>query len=145
MISYPYKLRLKTDDVALLLPAFQPVVEKIFAHLQDLGFEPVVFDTLRTQAEADHNAAKGTGSKNSMHLYGAACDLVCNQHSWKCHVHGCKFYEQLRQLALKHAYIGPEGDFPHFQALPVSQQALFRRLTESQRNAFARVWLMKRG
>ncbi len=142
--DYPYVPKVRVDDPALLLPSFQPVVGKVFWRLVELGFVPVVFDTLRTPAEALKNVQKGTGSKNSLHLHGAACDLVCSDHLWSCREHKCKFYDHLRELWLEHAYIGPLGDYPHGQALPVSQQANFRALPPAQRDAFVKVWLAKK-
>ncbi len=144
MVQYPYALRYQADDPALLLPSFQPVVERIFARMQDLGFQPIIFDTLRTQAEADRNAAKGTGSKTSLHLFGAAVDMICNRHGWACKAKDCRFYDTLRKLYLKECYIGPAGDMPHGQALPVGQQVNFRRLPPEQRDVFVKVWLAKR-
>lgn len=124
--AYPYKPRYRTDDPDLLLPSFRPVAERIFARLQELGFRPVVFDTLRTTEEALADAKKGTGVVDSMHLYGAACDIICNLHGWSCKAKGCKFFTALRRLALAECCIGPEGDMPHFQAVPVGrwQQAI---------------------
>lgn len=143
--DYTYAVKTRVDDPQLLLPAFQPIVGRIFWRMVELGFEPVIFDTLRTQAEADKNAANKKGSKNSLHLFGAAVDLTCARHGWLCHTQECAFYTTLRKLYLRHCYIGPAGDYPHGQAIPVSQQALFRGLPESQRNAFVKVWLLKRG
>jgi hypothetical protein len=115
-----YKLKYRQDDVDLLLPTFRASVVRVVARMQALGFEPVVFDTLRTLEEAARNAAKGTGILNSLHLYGAACDVICNVHGWTCNAKRCKFYTVLRRVALAEGCcIGPAGDLPHFQAIPV--------------------------
>jgi hypothetical protein len=117
-----YKLKYRQDDVDLLLPTFRASVVRVVARMQALGFEPVVFDTLRTLEEAARNAAKGTGILNSLHLYGAACDVICNVHGWSCAAQKCKFYRRLREVYLADGCcMGPVGDLPHFQAVPVGR------------------------
>src|SRR4051812_1339169 len=87
--------RYKQDDIALLLPSFQPEVQFILDDMKRQGFKPVLFDGFRTPAEALRNAAKGTGKANSPHLYGVAADVICDDHGWACADKRCKFYVKL--------------------------------------------------
>lgn len=120
------------DDIALLLPCFQPYVRYVKQALVERGFHPVVWDTLRTQAEANANAKRGTGSKNSMHMHGVAVDFICGEHMWGCQAEGCGFFEALQEigkaLGLVCVHIKGHIDWPHLQCVSVADQNAVRRL-----------------
>lgn len=140
----------KADDVGLLLPSFQPVARALLKRLEMLGYEPVPRDTLRTPAEALANAAKGTGIVDSIHLHGAAMDVICGVHGWDCVKHGCDFYNVLGREARNHGLVWG-GDWrrvdkPHVQCVTVAEQKALRALaTWDEKDDFVRARLVKRG
>lgn len=126
------KLRYREDSLDLLLPSFRERVERVLRTLRVQKFTPVVFDTMRTPEEADANARRGKGIKDSMHMYGVAADIICNEHGWTCRMHGCKFFTKLGAAAKAHGCTWG-GDFksvdmPHIQGIPVKAQAAMRAL-----------------
>lgn len=134
--------RYKADDINLLLPSFIPYVAEVLARLKAAGFSPVLFDTLRTPVEALRNAQKGTGSLNSIHMYGAAADVICGEHGWSCAQAKCKFFErvgvEVEALGLVWGGRFSRADKPHFQCVPLKHQAAFRALGHDERHAAAR-------
>lgn len=139
-------------DLSQLLPAFQPLATKLLEALRERGFTPVARCTGRTRAEAAANAARGTGIRDSMHLYGAAMDVVCGVHWWDCGKHGCRFFEALGEEAERLGLTwggrwkrgGKGPDLPHVQCLAVRDQDAFRTLaTAEERNAFVRARLAR--
>lgn len=136
------RLKYKEDDIVLLLPSFRPRVEQVLKTMRALGFTPVLFDTVRTEEQAAKNSAKGTGVRLSMHIYGCAADIICNQHGWACAKHKCKFYVKLGQASQAAGLYwgGSFGDMPHMQALPFAPkvQNEMRALGYSDESAGAR-------
>ena len=135
----------KADDVELLLPSFRPYVERLLAALEALGYPAVPRDTLRTPKEAEANASKGVGVKDSMHCYGAAVDVICATHGWSCHEHGCRFFEVLGEEAERIGLVwggrwtrgGKGPDLPHVQAVAVKDQSRLRACkSAAERDAF---------
>ncbi len=124
--------RYRADDVELLLPSFRPVAKELLRRMSAWGFKPIPFDTARTPAEAARNAAKGTGSARSVHLYGAAMDVICDEHGWMCASRGCDFYENLGReaegLGLVWGGRWPKRDMPPTQCIPISAQNKMRSL-----------------
>jgi len=126
------------DKIELLPPTMQLHVQRVLDGLKALGFKPVLFDGMRTKAEALKNAAKGTGRPDSIHMYGPAADIICDEHGWQCRAKRCKFYQTLRKLASAEGFVCG-GDFhsvdePHIQAVMVFRQQAFRELPESERD-----------
>lgn len=114
-------MKYKEDDINLLVPSFRARVVIVLDEMKALGYQPCLRDTLRTKLEAERNEARGVGIRNSMHLYGVAADVICDVHGWGCRSSGCKFFQDLRETALKAGcFIGPQNDWPHFQAVPAS-------------------------
>jgi hypothetical protein len=139
----------KSDDIALLLPTMQTHVHELMLRMGELGFKPVLFDTLRTPGQAAKNAAKGTGSKDSMHCYGAAADIICAADGWDCHKAGCKFYDVLGEQAEELGFVWgrhfPRVDDDHVQGIPVAWQGQMRLLgtnpeTAAKRDALVAKW-----
>lgn len=133
--------RYKADDVELLLPSFVPVAKRLLQALSERGFDPVSRDTLRTTEEALRNARKGTGIVDSIHCHGAAMDVICGEHGWDCHAHGCEFYAALGEIAedlgLTWGGRWKRRDLPHVQAIPVRDQNALRALpTWEQKDEF---------
>ncbi len=132
----------RSDDLDLLLPAFQPYARLILDDLRAWGHDPCPFDTRRTPEEAAKNHARGTGSKDSIHCYDAAMDVICNKHGWDCASHRCKFFVDYGKIVEARGMVWggrftKRLDLVHCQALEVKHQNMFRRLaTRAERNAF---------
>lgn len=128
----------RADDITKLLPSFRARVQEILTRMGELGFQAVLHDGLRTAAEAATNAQAGKGIKDSMHLYGCAADIICNQHGWDCHraTPPCKFYnvlgEQAETLKLTWGRHFSRSDDCHVQAIPVALQSKIREAKDAQ-------------
>jgi len=142
------KSKYKQDDINLLLPAFRLKIQRLLNNMTQRGFDPILFDTGRTQKEADIFAAKGTGIVNSLHLLGAAADIISASKGWNWPLFFNALAEESKNLNLISGSTfkvridpitkkkkGP--DMPHVQAIPVKLQATFRKLTSPEaRNLF---------
>lgn len=133
--------RYRSDDLTLLLPSFERKARLVLSGMDARGFEPVPFDTVRTAAEAAKFFARGVGSKDSMHLYGVACDVICDLHGWSCSAHGCKFFSVLGEvvegLGLVWGGRWKRHDLPHFQGVSVADQPILRAIKDpAERDAF---------
>lgn len=134
--------RYRADDVGLLLPAFRERVELLLQRMEGLSYHPIPRDTLRTPEQAAKNAAKGTGIKDSMHCYGVAADIICDDHGWMCESRGCRFFQDLgtqaEALGLTWGGRWPRRDMPHVQGVKLADQNALRRLKPEERDAFVR-------
>lgn len=134
--------RYRADDLTLLLPSFRAKMELVIADMRALGYDIVPFDTLRTEKEAAKYAAKGVGSKRSMHIYGVACDCICGKHGWACREHKCKFFDDYgRVVEARNLVWGGNfdrdpltddrlDDRPHAQGCTVGQQNAVRAISD---------------
>jgi hypothetical protein len=142
--------RYRADNVDLLLPFFAGKTYAVLASMEAKGYKPVPFDTLRTPAEAAKFFARGTGSKNSMHLYGAACDVICDVHGWGCQAKGCNFYRDLGiSVELQGLVWGgrfrSRVDLPHFQICSVADQPAVRAIKDwAERDEFCKKRYLER-
>ena len=131
----------RPDDIDLLLPSFAAKARLVLDDMRARGYDPCPFDTLRTPAEAAKFYARGVGSKSSMHLYGVACDAICNRHGWDCAAHGCKFFQALGEVVEARGLVWggrwKRHDLPHFQGCSVADQAAVRAIKDpAARDAF---------
>lgn len=138
---------LREDDINLLLPTMRDKTAALIQAMQALGFDPVLFDGLRTVEEALRNAQRGTGIVDSIHLYGAAADLICRKHLWSCRKAGCKFYTKLGPAAEALGFVWggrfTNTDQPHVQGIAVAKQSAMRRLGRGPDTAAARDALVR--
>lgn len=138
----------RQDDISLLLPTFRTSVEGVLRRVRAAGHRPCLFDTLRSVEEAARNAARGKGIAGSMHLYGAAADIICDEHGWDCAKHKCEFYRALAVAVaaegLVHGKFFTRVDLPHMQGVRVAHQAEMRLLGTTPESAFARDVLVQR-
>ncbi len=137
------------DRIEQLLPSFIPVAQKLLERLAVLNYKPVPKDTTRSPAEAAAHAAQGTGIADSMHCYGAAMDVICNDHGWSCHAKGCHFFEVLGEEAERLGLVWGgrwlRRDFPHVQCITVVEQRMMRQAkTVDERDAIAKHSLASR-
>lgn len=137
----------RQDDINLLLPSFRSRVERVLKGVRAAGYKPCLFDTLRTREEAARNAKKGTGSANSMHLYGCAADVICDEHGWSCDEHKCDFYrvlvDQVVAAGLVSGRYFSKVDMPHMQGVRVGQQGEMRTIGSGPEGAVARDVLVR--
>lgn len=137
------------DKIELLPPTMQLHVQHVLDGLKAAGYKPVLFDGMRTAAEAKKNASKGTGIVNSMHMYGPAADIICDEHGWQCRAKKCKFYQTLKKIASAEGFVCgadfPSVDEPHIQAVMVFMQNKFRALPEGERDEAIRAFFEMRG
>lgn len=84
-----------------LVPAFAERYESVISDLRSGGFDPWVFETLRTKTRAAWLRRKGSSKSGvrSLHLLGCAADTICREHRWSCTRHGCRFFDALGDLA----------------------------------------------
>ena len=135
-----------TNTLDLLLPSFRAKVVAMLIELVSTGHYPVVHETLRTPARQAELVRRGTSKSNrSLHLIGAALDIICKHHQWDCHRYGCDFYEALGAAAKsvglywggdmfpKNPFTGRRFvDKPHVQAVPYRRQSAFRRAVDRE-------------
>ena len=139
----------RADDLNLLLPSFAVKARRVLDAMRALGYDPCPFDTLRTPAEAAKFHARGVGSKNSMHCYGVACDVICNKHGWDCSAHGCKFFTDLGRVVEAEGLVWggrfrSRHDLPHFQSCTVADQPRVRAIKDwAARDAYIAARLCK--
>lgn len=122
----------RTNSLAPLAPRFADAVRAILVDMRAAGFNPIVFESLRTEARQaylygfgrDYDDAKGRGAvtraasgKHGWHLYGLAVDIVENDASpW---VAAQAFWQSLADAAEAHGCTWggrwKRPDFPHVQ------------------------------
>lgn len=135
--SPSYVLRYKEDDLDLLLPSFKAKIVTLLSRLKARGFDPVVVDTRRTAAQAAANAAKGTGIVDSLHITGAAADIISNAFGRSSAAFNRALAEESLRLGLTSGSTFSNNDVAHVQAVSVAKQNAYRALTsEAARDAF---------
>lgn len=126
-------------DPQRLLPPFAKKLNKLFRAMRARGFKPMLWEGRRAAQRAAELAKKGTGITLSMHTLGAAGDIVdgSTDNPWKA---SPGFWTALGQEAAKLGLTWggkwTKRDFPHIQALAVSDQGRFRRMSVGERTAF---------
>ena len=85
----PKPIPVKTEGYALLGavltgvdPRLMEIAKEIIDSLRKQGFEAYIHNGMRTQAQADANAKKGIGIKNSKHVLGKAVDIIDKRYAW---------------------------------------------------------------
>ena len=144
----PKKVRPKVqNDMDALLPSFRKEVEQLLKRMERRGFEPMVFETGRTEERAEwlKNVKKTSKvGKRSMHCHGAAVDIICAKKKWD----NKQFFRALGQeaAALKLTWGGSWGwDRPHVQAIPVGFQDELRALPcDEAKDAFCQAVILCR-
>ena len=149
-----------TSDPLLLLDGFRERVLDVLALMRERGWTPILYETRRTKERAAELHARGTGSKDSMHCYDVAADVVDgDRHNvprvtkegfWDAPP---KFWADLEGIAeslglvrlykrgVKHDATDANGeswDLPHVQACAISEQNELRAMTRDERNAWCR-------
>jgi len=124
-------------DPVRLLPGFADRLERVFRGMRTDGFEPMLWEGYRSFERAARLAARGTGIKRSMHCYGIAADIVDSDAThWTA---PAGFWASIRNHAHRaglHTLVYSDGsprDYPHVQAIPVSEQFAFRAMSLRER------------
>lgn len=119
-----------------LLPAFAIKVDLLFRRMDDAGFDPVLQEARRSFKRAEALNVSGRGIKKSMHCYGAAVDIIDKRKAWGADY---DFWlcmrdtaEELGMFVLYYSD-GSMQDRAHIQAIPVSEQKMFRAMTDAER------------
>ncbi len=117
-------------DPAKLLPGFARKVEQLFRAMRARGFDPILWEGMRSVARAKELAAKGTGIADSMHSYGAAVDIVDRTLLWDApKAFWAALGEEAQKLGLTWGGTFSDPDKPHVQAITFRQQAAFTKLS----------------
>lgn len=120
---------------ANLLPAFRARLERVFAALRARGFDPYLFEGYRSPERAAALVAAGTHKaiKNSLHILGAAADVVDAKALWAAPP---GFWQALREEAEREGLTSGAsfGDPDHVQAVAVAEQDGLRAAAD--KNAF---------
>jgi hypothetical protein len=105
-------------DPKLLLPSFADTLEVLFQRMRARGFDPCLHEGYRTPARAAELDRQGKGKSDSLHIYGAAADIVSCSTQWS----DPKFFRALgaeaEALGLTWGGRFMDGDSNHVQAVP---------------------------
>lgn len=109
-----------------LLPAFAQRLRAVFAALVARGYDPYLHEGLRSRARAESLASDGSGIKDSMHIYGAAADVISASRHWEWPEFFAALGEESERLGLTWGGRFARKDLDHVQAVPVSMQPRMR-------------------
>lgn len=117
-------------DPKLLLPSFAAKLNILFARMRAAGWDPILNEGYRTPARAAELAKQGVGVADSMHSYGAAVDIISASRGWSNLAFFALLGQEAEALGLTWGGRFSKVDRPHVQAIPVAQQAAFRKLAQ---------------
>ncbi len=111
--------------LSVLNPLFAARIRTLFSRMERRGFDPMIWETGRSQARAEELADRGTGIEGSMHKYGLAVDIVSASKLWAA---PRPFWNALCEEAqyLKLTCGADFGDSDHIQALPTKYDRIVR-------------------
>lgn len=150
------KGQLLSRDPAKLLPSFAARLELLFRRLRarkhprtGLYFDPMLHEGRRERARAEGLAVEGVGSKNSLHIYGAAADIISKSKGWSDPAFFKALGEEARAVGLFWGgdWDGDgvrepgEDDQPHVQAVPATKAAQGELRASRTPDAVARRYL----
>lgn len=119
------------SSLKVLNPIFAAKIRTLMARMERRGFDPMIWETGRTQERAVELAERGTGIVGSMHIYGLAVDIVSADELWGA---SAPFWAALQGEAINLGLTSGAafGDRDHIQALPTKFDADVRRSTPAQ-------------
>lgn len=130
-------------DPQKLLPGFARKLENVFQRMRARGYQPLLWEGYRTQARASQLATAGTGVDNSLHILGAAADIVDGSAApnyWKGGDALTSFWvalgEEAERAGLTWGGRFSKRDAPHVQAVSVKEQNAFRAMTSAERERY---------
>jgi hypothetical protein len=129
-------------DPSHLLPAFADALELVFRDLRAMGWDPMLHEGRRSAARAKQldEAAGSPGKADSLHIWGAAADIVSRSKLWS----DPKFFVALATVARKHGLTSGTdfGDDNHVQAVTYKDEdALRAQKSVAAANNFVRAKL----
>lgn len=122
-------------DPENLLPPFARKIEKLFQRMRARGFKPMLWEGYRSPQRAAALASKegSTAIKRSMHIHGAAVDIVDADRLWNASpAFWSALGEEARKLGLTWGGVWRSKDRPHVQAVTVAEQPAFRRMSDRE-------------
>lgn len=125
-------------DTTALVPSFAKRVQVLFNRMKARGYRPILWEAYRTPERAIKLAEDSKGIQNSMHLYGAAVDIVDARTMWDDPTFFRALGEEAERLGLTWGGRFSKPDGPHVQAIPVASQTRLTRMTPSEREVFVR-------
>jgi hypothetical protein len=114
------------NDIKFLHPIFRNAIEILLLRVKARGYNPMVFETIRTVERSRELTEKGTGKMGSVHRLGLGVDIVENSKTpwtpkpgfWEA------LAEESEKLGLVSGWRWKRKDGPHVQALPVKYDRL---------------------
>jgi len=125
-------------DTTALIPTFASRVKVLFNRMKARGFKPILWEAYRTPERAIKMAELGKGVQNSMHLYGAAVDIIDAKTMWDDPAFFRALGEEAERLGLTWGGRFSKPDGPHVQAIPPASQTRLTRMSPSEREVFVR-------
>jgi len=123
-------------DPSRLLPAFADRLELLFARLRARGFDPMLHEGYRTPARAAELARQKKGIVDSLHIYGAAADIVSKSTGWSNPAFFKALGQEAEAIGLTWGGRFAEVDSTHVQAVPGKFENALRALAAPARDAY---------
>jgi hypothetical protein len=125
----------------LLVPSFADRVQDLFNAMRAAGYDPVLQEGYRTPERAQLLDERGVGSSTSLHIYGAAVDIISASLGYEYP----QFYVALGELATTLGLtwgirVNGNGalDRPHVQAVTDKDANVLRTLVDDARDSFVK-------
>jgi len=121
-------------DPTLLLPAFARKLNLLFAAMRARGLDPMLNEGRRSRARAEALSKEpgAPGIADSMHIYGAAADIISASKGFKDPAFFKALGEEADKLGLFWGgHFKTRPDSPHIQALAVAEENKFRALAKA--------------
>jgi len=114
----------RQNDIGKLKPEFRKRLKEILIKMVERGFDPMVFETIRTKRRQEYlfsigrRGIKGefkvTWTMNSAHISGYAADIISNKEGWS----NKTFFKVLYEVARKEGCFTLQRDRCHVQMDP---------------------------
>jgi hypothetical protein len=119
-------------DPSKLLPSFAAKIDLLIRRMRAEGYDPMFWEGYRSPERAAALERIGSGIRNSIHIYGAAADIVDRKKLWSNPAFFAALGRNAKAIGLTWGGDWKRGDKPHVQGLPVSAQSQFRALPSAQ-------------
>ncbi len=119
-------------DPSKLLPSFAAKIDLLIRRMRAEGYDPMFWEGYRSPERAAALERIGSGIRNSIHIYGAAADIVDRKKLWSNPAFFAALGRNAKAIGLTWGGDWKRGDKPHVQGLAVSAQSAFRALPSAQ-------------
>ena len=123
-------------DPKLLLPAFRTKLELLFRRMEARGFDPMMHEGWRSPQRAAELARQKKGIVDSLHIYGAAADIISKKTAWSNPAFFKALGQEAEAIGLTWGGRFADVDSTHVQAVPGRLENTFRALAASARNDY---------